>query len=117
MLESKTKKIPGVYLLPNLITTSALFSGFYSIIATINGNYIYAVFAILIAMILDGLDGRIARLTNTQTSFGAYYDSLSDLLCFVFSSSYDLSPTIFSFSLINILAVTQYSVVVSPIVL
>lgn len=82
MLESKTKKIPGVYLLPNLITTSALFSGFYSIIATINGNYIYAVFAILIAMILDGLDGRIARLTNTQTSFGAYYDSLSDLLCF-----------------------------------
>ena len=83
MTESNSRrKIPGVFLLPNLITTSALFSGFYSVIASINGNFQDAVFAILIAMILDGLDGRIARLTNTQTSFGAYYDSLSDLLCF-----------------------------------
>ena len=83
MIENNHKrKIPGVFLLPNLITTSALFSGFYSVIASINGNFLEAVFAILIAMILDGLDGRIARLTNTQTSFGAYYDSLSDLLCF-----------------------------------
>ena len=83
MVENNRKrKIPGVFLLPNLITTSALFSGFYSVIASINGNFLDAVFAILIAMILDGLDGRIARLTNTQTSFGAYYDSLSDLLCF-----------------------------------
>ena len=57
----------------------------YSIVSSINGNYTYAVIAILIAMILDGLDGRIARLTNTQTEFGAYYDSLSDLLCFVLS--------------------------------
>ena len=79
---NRKRKIPGVFLLPNLITTSALFSGFYSVIASINGNFLEAVFAILIAMILDGLDGRIARLTNTQTSFGAYYDSLSDLLCF-----------------------------------
>ena len=83
MTESNSRrKIPGVFLLPNLITTSALFSGFYSVIASINGNFLDGVFAILIAMILDGLDGRIARLTNTQTSFGAYYDSLSDLLCF-----------------------------------
>ena len=83
MVEDKQKrKIPGVFLLPNLITTSALFSGFYSVISSINGNFLDSVFAILIAMILDGLDGRIARLTNTQTSFGAYYDSLSDLLCF-----------------------------------
>ena len=76
------KKLPGVFLLPNLITTGALFSGFYSIISSINGDVISAIFAILIAMLLDGLDGRIARLTNTQTSFGAYYDSLSDMLCF-----------------------------------
>ena len=82
MIEDKKKRLPGVYLLPNLITTASLFSGFYSLIASINGEIITAVFAILIAMILDGLDGRIARLTNTQTSFGAYYDSLSDMICF-----------------------------------
>ena len=82
MTEEMKKKLPGVFLLPNLITTGALFSGFYSIISSINGDIISAIFAILIAMVLDGLDGRIARLTNTQTSFGAYYDSLSDMLCF-----------------------------------
>ena len=82
MNEKMKKKLPGVFLLPNLITTGALFSGFYSIISSINGDVISAIFAILIAMLLDGLDGRIARLTNTQTSFGAYYDSLSDMLCF-----------------------------------
>jgi CDP-diacylglycerol--serine O-phosphatidyltransferase len=82
MTEEMKKKLPGVFLLPNLITTGALFSGFYSIISSINGDVISAIFAILIAMVLDGLDGRIARLTNTQTSFGAYYDSLSDMLCF-----------------------------------
>ena len=82
MIEDKKKRLPGVYLLPNLITTASLFSGFYSLIASINGEIITAVFAILIAMILDGLDGRIARLTNTQTSFGAYYDSLSDMISF-----------------------------------
>ena len=76
MIEDKKKRLPGVYLLPNLITTASLFSGVYSLIASINGEIITAVFAILIAMILDGLDGRIATLTNTQTSFGAYYDSL-----------------------------------------
>ena len=76
------KKFSGVYLLPNLITTASLFSGFYSIISSINGNITTAIFAIIIAMVLDGLDGRVARLTNTQTSFGAYYDSLSDMICF-----------------------------------
>ena len=76
------KKLSGVYLLPNLITTGSLFCGFYSIISSINGEIMTAVFAILIAMVLDGLDGRVARLTNTQTSFGAYYDSLSDMICF-----------------------------------
>ncbi|MEC8169736.1 MAG: CDP-alcohol phosphatidyltransferase family protein, partial [Pseudomonadota bacterium] len=69
-MNKNNRRIPGVFLLPNIITTAALFSGFYSIVSSINGNYTYAVIAILIAMILDGLDGRIARLTNTQTEFG-----------------------------------------------
>ncbi len=76
------KRLSGVYLLPNLITTGSLFSGFYSIISSINGDIITAIFAIIVAMILDGLDGRVARLTKTQTSFGAHYDSLSDMICF-----------------------------------
>ena len=74
--------MPGVYLLPNLVTSGALFCGFYSIITAISGNYILAAIYILFAMILDGLDGRVARMTNTQTSFGEYFDSLSDMLCF-----------------------------------
>ena len=72
----------GVYLLPNLFTTGALFSGFYAIIAAMNGIYESAAVAVLIAMILDGLDGRVARLTNTQSEFGAQYDSLSDCISF-----------------------------------
>ena len=88
MTEIKKRRLPGVFLLPNLITTAALFSGFYSIIASVNADFISASIAILAAMVLDGLDGRIARLTNTQTSFGEYYDSLSDMICF------GLSPAI-----------------------
>ena len=72
----------GIYLLPNLFTTGALFAGFYAIIAAISLNYIDAVIAIFIAGILDGLDGRVARLTNTQSAFGVQYDSLSDLVSF-----------------------------------
>ncbi len=82
MIEEKKKRLRGVFLLPNLITTSALFSGFYAIVSSINGDFIIASLAILIAMVLDGLDGRIARLTNTQTAFGENYDSLSDMICF-----------------------------------
>ena len=74
--------MPGVYLLPNLVTSGALFCGFYSIITAISGDFILAAIYILFAMILDGLDGRVARMTNTQTSFGEYFDSLSDMLCF-----------------------------------
>ncbi|MEC9205607.1 MAG: CDP-diacylglycerol--serine O-phosphatidyltransferase [Pseudomonadota bacterium] len=81
-MTTEKKKFSGVFLLPNLITTASLFSGFYSIISSINGDILTAVFAIIVAMLLDGLDGRVARLTNTQTSFGAYYDSLSDMICF-----------------------------------
>ena len=72
----------GIYLLPNLMTTAALFSGFYSIVAAIDGNFISACIAHYIAMIFDGLDGRLARLTNTESDFGKEYDSLSDMVSF-----------------------------------
>lgn len=72
----------GIYLLPNLFTTAALFSGFYSIVAAMKGYFDSAAIAVFIAMIADTLDGRVARLTNTQTAFGAQYDSLSDMVAF-----------------------------------
>ncbi len=72
----------AVYLLPNLLTTGAMFAGFYAIIAAIGGQYVDAVVAIFIAALFDGLDGRVARLTNTQSEFGVQYDSLSDLVSF-----------------------------------
>lgn len=72
----------GIYLLPNLLTTLGLLFGFYSIIAAINGNYEHSAVAIFIAMVFDGLDGRVARLTNTQSDFGAQYDSMADMLSF-----------------------------------
>jgi len=67
----------GIYLLPNLFTTAALFAGFYAIVAAMKGQFDAAAAAVFIAMVLDGLDGRVARLTNTQSDFGAEYDSLS----------------------------------------
>lgn len=72
----------GIYLLPNLFTTSALFSGFYAIVAAQRSDFEFAAIAIFIAMIMDGLDGRVARLTNTESAFGAEYDSLSDIVSF-----------------------------------
>jgi|SRR5579885_860558 CDP-diacylglycerol--serine O-phosphatidyltransferase len=72
----------GIYLLPNILTTAALFAGFYSIVAAMKGHFETAAIAIFVAMIADGLDGRVARLTNTQTPFGAQYDSLSDMAAF-----------------------------------
>jgi len=72
----------GVYLLPNLFTTAALFSGFYAIISGMNGKFEDAAVAIFVAMVMDGLDGRVARLTNTQSKFGEQYDSLSDMVSF-----------------------------------
>ena len=72
----------GIYLLPNLLTTAALFSAFYAIIATTKGQFELAAMAIFIAMVADALDGRVARMTNTQTAFGAEYDSLSDMAAF-----------------------------------
>jgi CDP-diacylglycerol--serine O-phosphatidyltransferase len=72
----------GIYLLPNLFTTGALFAGFYAIVQAMNGRFEYAAVAIFIAMVLDGLDGRVARMTHTQSAFGAEYDSLSDMVSF-----------------------------------
>ena len=72
----------GIYLLPNLFTTAALFAGFYAIVAGMDGRFEAAAAAIFVAMVLDGADGRIARMTNTQSAFGAEYDSLSDVICF-----------------------------------
>ena len=72
----------GIYLLPNLFTTGALFAGFYAIVQAMNEQFAYAAVAIFIAMVLDGLDGRVARMTRTQSAFGAEYDSLSDMVSF-----------------------------------
>lgn len=72
----------GIYLLPNLFTTSGLFAGFYAIVASMRGDFGVASLAIFIAMVMDGLDGRVARLTNTQSKFGAEYDSLADIVSF-----------------------------------
>ena len=82
----------GIYLLPNLLTLGALFSGFYAVIAGMSGNFNEAGWAILIAAVFDGLDGRIARLTNTQSAFGAQFDSLSDMV------SFGMAPALIMFS-------------------
>lgn len=72
----------GIYILPNLFTTAALFAGFFSIVQAMNGNYEQSAVAIFVAMVMDGLDGRVARMTRTQSAFGAEYDSLSDMVSF-----------------------------------
>ncbi len=82
----------GIYLLPNLITSGALFAGFYAIVAGMNGNFIAASLAIFVAMALDTADGRVARLTNTESQFGAEYDSLSDMVAF------GVAPALVAFS-------------------
>ena len=88
----KQIKKKGIYLLPNLLTLGALFSGFYAIIAGMNGNFNEAGWAILIASVFDGLDGRVARWTGTQSSFGAEFDSLSDMV------SFGMAPALIAFS-------------------
>lgn len=83
----------GIYLLPNLFTTASLFSGFYAIVAGMDGNFDNAAIAIFVSMVLDGLDGRVARMTNTQSAFGAEYDSLVDMVAF------GVAPALVAFSL------------------
>ncbi len=82
----------GIYLLPNLFTTGALFAGFYAVIAAMRGDFDSAPVAILAALVLDGLDGRVARLTNTQSKFGAEFDSLADMV------SFGVAPALVMFS-------------------
>ncbi|NNJ85253.1 MAG: CDP-diacylglycerol--serine O-phosphatidyltransferase [Gammaproteobacteria bacterium] len=72
----------GIYLLPNLFTTAALFAGFYAIVAAMGGRFEAASVAIILAIVLDGIDGRVARITHTESAFGAAYDSLSDMVAF-----------------------------------
>ena len=81
-LKERASRRRGIYLLPNLFTTAALFAGFFAIVQGMNGHFEMAAEAIFIAMIFDGLDGRVARLTHTQSAFGAEYDSLSDMVSF-----------------------------------
>lgn len=95
------KRRRGIYLLPNLITTAALFAGFYGIVAATQDKFEQACVAIFIAMILDALDGRVARMTNTQSEFGAEYDSLADM------GSFGLAPALIMYewslsSLVNV---------------
>ncbi len=90
MREMRTRKVlmnpelrrRGIYLLPNLFTTAALFAGFYAIVQAMTDRFEHAAVAIFVAMVFDGLDGRVARLTRTQSAFGAEYDSLSDMVSF-----------------------------------
>lgn len=90
--ESPKPRSRGIYLLPNLFTTGALFSGFYAVIASMNGHFENAAIAIFVAMVLDGLDGRVARMTNTSSAFGAEYDSLSDMV------SFGVAPSLVAFN-------------------
>lgn len=82
VVEGAKVRRKGVYLLPNALTTASLFSGFYAIVAAANGVYDNAAIAIFVSMVLDGLDGRVARMTNTQSKFGEEYDSLADMVAF-----------------------------------
>lgn len=96
--ENKRPHRGGIYLLPNLLTTLGLFAGFYAVVAAMRGYFETAAIAIFIAMIADGLDGRVARLTGTQSEFGGHYDSMSDML------SFGVAPAlvVYSWSLTNL---------------
>jgi CDP-diacylglycerol--serine O-phosphatidyltransferase len=91
----------AIYLLPNLLTTGCLFSGFYAIVAAIDGNFERAGMAVFIAMLFDGLDGRVARLTHTESAFGKEYDSLADMVAF------GVAPAIVSYQW-GVARITEY---------
>ncbi len=91
-VDGRKERHRGIYLLPNLFTTGALFAGFYAVVAGMHNRFETAAVAIFIAMVFDGLDGRVARLTNTQSKFGAEYDSLSDMV------SFGVAPALVMFS-------------------
>ena len=81
-MNTDIKRRRGIYLLPNLFTTAGLFAGFYAVISAMNGKFEAAAIAIFVAMVMDGFDGRVARMTNTQSDFGKEYDSLADMVSF-----------------------------------
>lgn len=81
-LHSEEKRRRGIYLLPNAFTTANLFAGFYAVVQAMNGFFEVAAIAIFLAMVFDGMDGRVARLTNTQSAFGEQYDSMADIISF-----------------------------------
>lgn len=95
---SKKARSRGIYLLPNLFTVTALFAGFYAVVVAMEGRFDNAAIAIFVAMIMDSLDGRIARMTHTQTAFGAQFDSLSDMV------SFGIAPAlvVYSWALIHV---------------
>lgn len=82
LVEGSPVRRKGIYLLPNALTTASLFSGFYAIVSAANGMFDNAAIAVFVSMILDGLDGRVARMTHTQSKFGEEYDSLADMVAF-----------------------------------
>ena len=90
--QPRSRRRRGIYLLPNLLTTGALFGGFYAILSAMNGKFEAAAVAIFVAMLFDGLDGRVARMTHTESDFGVQYDSLSDMV------SFGVAPAVVSFS-------------------
>ncbi len=94
----------GIYFLPNLITTGALFAGFYAIVAAIDGNFERAGVAVFVAMVFDGLDGRVARWTSTESAFGKEYDSLSDMV------SFGVAPAIVTYQW-GVARITEYGLV------
>ena len=89
--ENTKSRRRGIYLLPNLLTTGALFAGFYAIVAAIDGNFLRAAWGIYIALLFDGLDGRVARMTSTESDFGKEFDSLADMV------SFGLAPAIVTY--------------------
>jgi CDP-diacylglycerol--serine O-phosphatidyltransferase len=98
MSETEKRRPNAIYLLPNLVTTGAMFAGFYAIVASINQRFELAALAVFFAALLDGMDGRLARATNTQSEFGVQYDSLSDLV------SFGLAPAliVYNWSLVHL---------------
>ncbi len=106
-MEEPNARLPlrrGIYLLPNLLTTGALFAGFYAIVAAIDGNFERAGIAVFVAMVFDGLDGRVARLTSTESAFGREYDSLSDMV------SFGMAPAILAYQW-GVARIAEYGVV------
>jgi CDP-diacylglycerol--serine O-phosphatidyltransferase len=102
--ELRARRRRGIYLLPNLLTTGGIFAGFFSIVAAIDGNFAAAGWATVVAFVLDGMDGRVARLTNTESDFGKEYDSLADMV------SFGLAPAIITYQW-GVARLAEYGVV------